>query len=184
MHPLDQEIEAIRKQILALQREKTQIQIQNPQITPENNSPEAIATAYRNHARETAHQSAEVKGIEDAIAALKIHLRHKQQELEQFRRSRPTEEQLEESRQQAKLHADRINQLSRELQTEAKALKAIADEITPLYWQVYYKPFITGFSNISVPYVRSDGDVWTILNKLVWSPKSMVILHKAHYPFS
>lgn len=27
MHPLDQEIEAIRKQILALQREKTQIQI-------------------------------------------------------------------------------------------------------------------------------------------------------------
>lgn len=88
--------------------------------------------------------------------------------MEQFRRSRPTEEQLEESRQQAQLHAERINQLSRELQTEAKALKAIADEITPLYWQeVYYKPFITGFSNISVPYVRSDGDVWTIINKLV-----------------
>ncbi|EDZ94535.1 hypothetical protein AmaxDRAFT_2735 [Limnospira maxima CS-328] len=27
MHPLDQEIEATRKQILALEREKTQIQI-------------------------------------------------------------------------------------------------------------------------------------------------------------
>lgn len=99
-----------------------------------------------------------------------------------MRRSQPTEEQLEESRQQAKLHADRINQLSRELQAEAKALKAIADEITPLYWQVYHKPFITGFSNISVPHVRSDGDVWTILNKLVWSPKSMVMVYDEYYP--
>lgn len=165
MHPLQTEIEAIRNEILALRREKKQIQIQK--ITPAYDSPEAIAIAYRNHARETAQQSAEIKGIEDAISALHIHLHQKQQQLEKSRRGYPTEEQLEESRHQAQLHADRINQLAKELSAEAKALKAIADEITPLYWQVYYKPFITGFGNISVPHVRSDGDVWTIVNRTV-----------------
>jgi len=36
-----------------------------------------------------------------------------------------------------------------------------------MYWQVYYKPFITGFKTISVPFVRSDGEVWMIVNRIV-----------------
>ncbi len=76
-------------------------------------------------------------------------------------------QQVEESRQQAKVHAERVNQLAAELAEELQALKAIADDISPYYWQIYYKPFITGFKSISVPYVRSDGDVWTIFNRVV-----------------
>lgn len=83
------------------------------------------------------------------------------------RNRKQIEQQVEESRQQAKEHAERINQLAAELAEELQALKAIADGISPYYWQVYYKPFITGFKSISVPYVRSDGDVWTIFNRVV-----------------
>jgi len=165
MQSLRTEIEAIRTQILALQREREQIQIET--VTPEDDSPEAIALAYRRQARETANQSAELKGIDDAIAALQTQLRHKQQQLDQWSRTRPQEQQIEESRLEAKVHADRINQLARELSEEVKSLKAIADQISPLYWKVRYKPFITGFSNISVPHVRSDGEVWTIVNRIV-----------------
>lgn len=76
-------------------------------------------------------------------------------------------EQLEEARKIAQVHAQRMNELAAELATEIRSLKACADELSPLYWQVYYKPFITGFKTISVPYVRSDGDVWTIVNRIV-----------------
>ena len=76
-------------------------------------------------------------------------------------------EQLEAAKSQAKTHAERINQLAAELATEIHNLKTCADNLTPLYWQVYYKPFITGFKTISVPYVRSDGEVWTIVNQIV-----------------
>jgi hypothetical protein len=79
----------------------------------------------------------------------------------------PVQQQVEESRQQARVHAERINQLAAELAEEIQALKGLADQISPCYWQVYHKPFITGFKNISVPYVRSDGDVWTIFNRVV-----------------
>lgn len=79
----------------------------------------------------------------------------------------PIEQQVEEGRQRAHVHAERINELAEELAQEIKALKSIADEISPSYWQVYYKPFITGFSSISVPHVRSDGDVWTVFNRVV-----------------
>jgi hypothetical protein len=77
------------------------------------------------------------------------------------------EQQVEEGRALAHGHAERINELAAELAAEVKGLKAIADQISPSYWQVYYKPFITGFKSISVPYVRSDGDVWTIVNRVV-----------------
>lgn len=76
-------------------------------------------------------------------------------------------QQVESGRERAIAHSERINQLAEELADELQALKAIADEISPFYWQVYYKPFITGFKSISVPYVRSDGDVWTIFNRVV-----------------
>ena len=77
------------------------------------------------------------------------------------------EQQVEEGRLLAQGHSERINELAAELAAEVKGLKAIADQISPSYWQVYYKPFITGFKSISVPYVRSDGDVWTIVNRVV-----------------
>jgi hypothetical protein len=55
----------------------------------------------------------------------------------------------------AKVHAERINQLAGQLAAEIRFFKACADRISPMYWQVYYKPFITGFKTISVPHFRS-----------------------------
>lgn len=167
MDHLQADIEALRTQIEALQQERASLNV-NP-VTPEDNSPAAIAEAYRRHAREYAQILVEVKGIDDAIAALEAQLRQKQGEscsLPTPRRT-PLEEMVEEGRQRAQVHADRINQLAAELAQEIQALKAIADEISPSYWQVHYKPFITGFQSISVPHVRSDGDVWTIVNRVV-----------------
>ncbi len=164
---LEAEMTAIRTQIEALREERQQILIE--QVRPDNQSPQAIAEAYRRQARQTLQQSAELKGIDDAITALEIQLHWKQQQLqqEQGRRINPIEQQVEEARIQARLHAERINQLASDLADEVKTLKAIADEISPRYWQVYYKPFITGFRSISVPYVRSDGHVWTIINRMI-----------------
>lgn len=167
MQKLQTDIEAIRNQIYRLQRERSRIK--TPAIAPVNDSPEAISDAYRTQARETAQISAEVKGIDDAIAALQKQLHQKQHQLQQQKADghNPILQELEESREQAKLHAERINELAGELAAEVKALKAIADEISPSYWQVYLKPFITGFKSISVPFVRSDGQVWTIVNRRV-----------------
>lgn len=162
------EISAIRSQIEALRQERSSLTVN--MVSPENDSPEAIAEAYRRHARETAQLSAEVKGIDDAIAALEVQLNQKQVELERLQtepKQLSLEQQVEEGRKQAKVHAERINQLAAELAEELRALKAAADELSPSYWQVYYKPFITGFKTISVPHVRSDGDVWTIVNRVV-----------------
>ncbi|MGB8686290.1 MAG: hypothetical protein WCD53_02970 [Microcoleus sp.] len=159
------DIEAICSQIEALRRERQQISI--AAAAPVGDSPQAIADAYRRHARETAQVSAEVKGIDDAIAALSAQLSQKQQQWGNLQRMSPMEQQVEEGRTQARGHAERINVLAAELAREVKGLKAIADQISPSYWQVYYKPFITGFKSISVPYVRSDGDVWTIVNRIV-----------------
>jgi len=162
---LQTDIEAIRSQIEALRRERQQISI--GAAVPAGDSPQAIADAYRRHARETAEVSAEVKGIDDAIAALSVQLNQKQQQSVNLQRISPMEQQVEEGRELARGHAERINELAGELAAEVKGLKAIADQISPSYWQVYYKPFITGFKSISVPYVRSDGDVWTIVNRIV-----------------
>ncbi len=78
-----------------------------------------------------------------------------------------TQEQLSSARSLAKIHAERINQLAGELAAEIRVLKVCADRISPMYWQIYYKPFITGFKTISVPHVRSDSEVWTIVNRIV-----------------
>ncbi len=113
---------------------------------------------------------AELKGIDDAIAALEDQLVQKQAQLQQWQiqaKQLSLQEQLDEARKIAQVHAQRINELAAELAIEIRSLKACADELSPLYWQVYYKPFITGFKTISVPHVRSDGDVWTIVNRIV-----------------
>jgi septal ring factor EnvC (AmiA/AmiB activator) len=163
------EIEAIRSQIESLRQERAALIVEHVAL-PEDNSPQAIAQAYRRYARETAQLSAEIKGIDDAIAALSVQLNQKQSELaalqiESIQKS--IEQQVEEGKNRAKVHAERINQLAAELAEELRALKAAADELIPSYWQVYYKPFITGFQTISVPHVRSDRDVWTIVNRVV-----------------
>ncbi|MEG4485917.1 MULTISPECIES: hypothetical protein [unclassified Microcoleus] len=165
MDKLQTDIEAIYSQIEELRLERQQLSIAD--VVPAGDSPQAIADAYRRHARETAQVSAEVKGIDDAIAALSAQLSQKQQQSVKLQRITPMEEQVEEGRLLAQGHAERINELAAELAAEVKGLKAIADQISPSYWQVYYKPFITGFKSISVPYVRSDGDVWTIVNRVV-----------------
>lgn len=169
MQQIQAEIEAIRSQIEALEQERASLQVGNL-ISSEEESPKAIAEMYRRHARETAQLSAEVKGIDDAISALATQLNQKQAELEALQNESPRksiEQQVEEGRQRAKVHAERINQLAAELADELRLLKDAADELSPKYWQVYYKPFITGFQTISVPHVRSDGDVWTIVNRVV-----------------
>jgi hypothetical protein len=162
---LQTDIEAIYSQIEELRLERQQLSIAD--VVPAGDSPQAIADAYRRHARETAQVSAEVKGIDDAIAALSAQLSQKQQQSVKLQRITPMEQQVEEGRLLAQGHAERINELAAELAAEVKGLKAIADQISPSYWQVYYKPFITGFKSITVPYVRSDGDVWTIVNRVV-----------------
>ncbi len=107
--------------------------------------------------------------INDAIAALKAQLQNKQAQLEPFslvEQQLSKQEQLESAKNLAKIHAERINELAGELVAEIRILKACADRISPMYWQVYCKPFITGFKTISVPHVRSDSEVWTIVNRI------------------
>ena len=60
MDKLQTDIEAIYSQIEELRRERQQLS--NAAIAPAGDSPQAIADAYRRHARETAQVSAEVKG--------------------------------------------------------------------------------------------------------------------------
>lgn len=169
MKQIQAEIEAIRSQIADLQQERASHSANHVVIPPEDNSPQAIADAYRRYARANSQLAAEVKGIDEAIAALAALLNRKQAQLTSLQQQQQTsiEEQVEQGRQRAKVHADRINQLAEELATELRCLKAAADQISPLYWQVYYKPFITGFQTITVPHVRSDQQVWTIVNRVV-----------------
>ncbi len=169
MEQIQAEIAAISSQITALRQERASL-TSNKVLSPDNTSPEGVAEAYRRQARESTQISAEIKGIDDAIAALENQLNQKQAELQHLQAQSPRltlEQEVEEGRRQAKVHAERINQLAAELAGELRALKACADELSPSYWQVYYKPFITGFKTISVPHVRSDGDVWTIVNRIV-----------------
>ncbi|MBD1932126.1 MULTISPECIES: hypothetical protein [Cyanophyceae] len=169
MEPLQAEIDAIRSQLEALKQERESLKV-DP-VLPSYDSPEAIVEAYRRHARETSQMSAEIKGIDDAIAALEAKLKQLVgQPLELLQRQRKQnslEQQLDEDKQRAQGHAERINDLAAELAEEVQALKAIADEISTDYWQLHGKPFITGFSRVTVPHVRSDGAVWTIVNKVV-----------------
>ncbi|MBD2314798.1 hypothetical protein H6G20_24315 [Desertifilum sp. FACHB-1129] len=165
---LQAEIEAIRSQIQALQQERQQIGVD--EVTPENDSPEAIASAHRRYAREKAQVSVELRGIDDAIAALVNQLQQKQSELAQVANYSPRlqiQQQVEIAQMQAQAHAERINQLADELVKELQALKALTYDLSPMYWQVYNKPFLTGFQSTSVPYVRSDGEVWRVAKRVV-----------------
>ena len=170
MQDIQAEIAVIRSQINKLRREGASLAVQ---VSPsEDDSPQAIAETYRRQARENPQLFAELKGIDDAITALEAQLAEKETIIKKSRSGYVTrlseqKEQLEKAKAKAKIHAERINQLAAELATEIHNLKTCADDLTPLYWQVYYKPFITGFKTISVPYVRSDGDVWTIVNRIV-----------------
>jgi predicted RNase H-like nuclease (RuvC/YqgF family) len=162
------EINALNDQIQSLQAERDTLMSVN--LDSSSDSIESIVTAYRRQARENPELAAEVKGIDDAIQFLEKQLKQKQTQLKRLpakvQRSLQAE-QLEIARNQAQIHAKLINELAADLTAEIRKLKACADELSPLYWQVYYKPFITGFKTISVPYVRSDGEVWTIVNRIV-----------------
>ncbi len=167
--PIHTEITTLNSQIQALQQERATLTINNV-LSAKSDSPSAMVEACRRQARENPQLSVELKGIDDAIAALQIQLQQKQAKLEHWEKTSKQltqEQELEAAREVAQVHAERINQLAAELAMEIRLLKSCADYLSPMYWQVYYKPFITGFKTISVPYVRSDGEVWTIVNRIV-----------------
>jgi uncharacterized coiled-coil DUF342 family protein len=170
MEKIQADIQELNSQIQALQEERAALTNNNVE-SGENDSALAVVEAYRRQARENAQLSAELKGIDDAINFLEQQKQQKQAhfngKLTFSKRLAQQQEQLEAAKKVAEVHAQRVNELARELSTEIKLLKACADELSPMYWQVYYKPFITGFKTISVPYVRSDGEVWTIVNRIV-----------------
>lgn len=165
------EINAIRAQIDALCKERSTLSVELDVVDA---SPEAIVDAYRRRASENVQNAAQIKGIDDAITALQVILEQKQSQLKhlvsselQISKFEQIEEQIEATKEQAKIHAERINSLAEELKDEIRLLKSCADKISPLYWRIYYKPFITGFKTICVPHVRSDREVWNIFNRIV-----------------
>jgi hypothetical protein len=167
MNHIQAEIEAIKDQIKVLRIERDALEIK--QILPEDDSPAAITEAYRRQARESAGVAAEVKGIDDAIGALQVQLQEKQGVLQPLMPSQPLtlEEQVAQATQLAYDRGERINELATELIEELRGLKAIAHDLAPLYWQLYDKPFITGFQGTAVPYLRSDNDVLMISSVLI-----------------
>jgi chromosome segregation ATPase len=168
MEKLQAEIVALQIQIDALREERAALTPVT--LSESDDSLQNVVELLRQQARENPELAAEIKGIDDAISVLEAKLRQKKAQLQRLPpkvQRALQQEQLEIARNQAKIHAERINDLAAELAEEIRELKACADELSPLYWQVYYKPFITGFKTISVPYVRSDGEVWTIVNRIV-----------------
>ncbi|BAZ16804.1 hypothetical protein NIES4071_86820 [Calothrix sp. NIES-4071] len=168
MEKLQAEIVALQVQIDALREERTALTPVT--LSESDDSLQDVVKQLRQNARQNPELAAEIKGIDDAITALEGKLKQKKAQLQRLPpkvQRALQEEQLEIARNQAKIHAQRINDIAAELAAEIRELKACADELSPLYWQVYYKPFITGFKTISVPHVRSDGEVWTIVNRIV-----------------
>ena len=170
MEKIQSEIAALQSQIQELQQERAALTNHHAESSG-NDSPLAIVEAYRRQARENVQLSAEIKGIDDALGFLEKQIQQRKAHLNRYLpmsiRLSQQQEQLEEARKIAQIHAERVNELAGELAKEIKLLKTCADELSPMYWQVYYKPFITGFKTISVPYVRSDCEVWTIVNRIV-----------------
>ncbi|MCC5620189.1 hypothetical protein [Nostoc sp. CHAB 5715] len=170
MEQIQAEMAALNSQIQILLEERAALTINNNVISGDNDSPQAMVEAYRRQARENAQLSVELQGIDAAIAALEAQIKQKQSKLVRSQgesKQLILQQQLEEAKEVAQVHAQRINQLAAELAAEVRFLKACANQLSPMYWQIYYKPFITGFKTISVPYVRSDGEVWTIVNRIV-----------------
>ncbi len=169
MEQIQAEMAALNSQIQILLEERAALTINNV-ISGENDSPQAMVEAYRRQARENAQLSVELQGIDAAIAALETQIKQKQGKLVRSQvvsKELIQQQELEEAKEVAQVHAQRINQLASQLATEVRLLKRCANELSPMYWRIYYKPFITGFKTISVPYVRSDGEVWTIVNRIV-----------------
>jgi hypothetical protein len=169
MEQIQAEMAALKSQIQILLEERAALTINNV-ISGENDSPQAMVEAYRRQARENAQLSVELQGIDAAIAALEGQIKQKQGKLVRSQvvsKELIQQQELEEAKEVAQVHAQRINQLASQLATEVRLLKRCANELSPMYWRIYYKPFITGFKTISVPYVRSDGEVWTIVNRIV-----------------
>ncbi|MEH2179709.1 hypothetical protein [Nostoc sp.] len=169
MEQTQAEIAALKSQIQILLEERAALTINNV-ISGENDSPQAVAEAYRRQARENAQLSVELQGIDAAITALEGKIKQKQGKLVRWQgesKQLIQQQQLEEAKEVAQVHAQRINQLASELAAEVRFLKACANQLSPMYWQIYYKPFITGLKTISVPYVRSDAEVWTIVNRII-----------------
>lgn len=169
MEQIQAEMAALNSQIQILLEERAALTINNV-ISGENDSPQAMVEAYRRQARENAQLSVELQGIDAAIAALEVQIKQKQGKLVRSQvasKELIQQQELEEAKEVAQVHAQRINQLASELAAEVRLLKRCANELSPMYWRIYYKPFITGFKTISVPYVRSDGEVWTIVNRIV-----------------
>jgi hypothetical protein len=107
--------------------------------------------------------------IDQAIAALEAQLQQKQRESQPLsaQQALTPQQQVEQATQRAYDHADHINELAAELAEELRALKAIAHDISPSYWQLYGRPFITGFKGTTVPYLRVDGEVLMIASLLI-----------------
>ncbi|AUB37927.1 hypothetical protein COO91_03878 [Nostoc flagelliforme CCNUN1] len=169
MEQIQAEMAALNSQIQILLEERAALTINNV-ISGENDSPQAMVEAYRRQARENAQLSVELQGIDAAIAALEGQIKQKQGKLVRSQvasKELIQQQELEEAKEVAQVHAQRINQLASELAAEVRLLKRCANELSPMYWRIYYKPFITGFKTISVPYVRSDGEVWIIVNRIV-----------------
>lgn len=170
MDKIQSEIQELNSQIQTLQKERAELN-QNHIESPENSSALAIAEAYRRQARENPEIAAEIQGIDNAIAYLEKQKRRKEnhlfESLSYSQRIAKQKQELEEGKKFAEIHAQRVNELAKELAQEVKLLKACADELSPMYWHIYNTPFITGFKTISVPYVRSDGEVWRIVNRIV-----------------
>ncbi|MEH2164764.1 MAG: hypothetical protein V7K38_27845 [Nostoc sp.] len=169
MEQIQAEMAALNSQIQILLEERAALTINNV-ISGENDSPQAMVEAYRRQARENAQLSVELQGIDAAIAALEVQIKQKQGKLVRSQvasKELIQQQELEEAKEVAQVHAQRINELAGELAAEVRLLKRCANELSPIYWRIYYKPFITGFKTISVPYVRSDGEVWTIVNRIV-----------------
>ncbi|BBD66081.1 hypothetical protein NIES4072_02400 [Nostoc commune NIES-4072] len=169
MEQIQAEMAALKSQIQILLEERAALTINNV-ISAENDSPQAMVEAYRRQARENAQLSVELQGIDAAIAALEGQIKQKQGKLVRSQvasKELIQQQELEEAKEVAQVHAQRINQLASELAAEVRLLKRCANELSPMYWRIYYKPFITGFKTISVPHVRSDGEVWTIVNRIV-----------------
>ncbi|MBK1986069.1 hypothetical protein A0J48_000625 [Sphaerospermopsis aphanizomenoides BCCUSP55] len=170
MDKIQIEIKELNSQIQSLQAERAKLS--NNHVESGNNTSNlAIVEAYRRQARENPEIAAEIQGIDSAIAFLEQQKQQKQAQLNSSltfsQRLSQQQQELEAAKKVAQIHAQRVNELAQELAEEIKLLKACADELSPMYWQVYYKPFITGFKTISVPHVRSDGEVWTIVNRIV-----------------
>jgi hypothetical protein len=162
------EIQELRDYIRSLQAERaTLCKVIAP--VQASDRPEDIVQACRDRARLTIEQSAELQGIDDAIAALEVQLLEKQAGLLAIADSREDQirHEIEQGKLEAQRHAERINEIAIELAQEVRALRDIADRLSPLYWDIEGRPFITGFKRVTVPQVRSDRRVWTVVNRVI-----------------